>query len=128
MPAALPPFYEDLPLPAPYFRPLFLIFQIPPSGEGNQNLLLLKGEGGPNYVYLTVLTCNLVSNLYYRLRRVYVLSFILFVYTYTLGFYSFTCIYIYIHIYIIYKYIYISLIYVYILLIYIYILLTHIYY
>ena len=51
--------------------------------------------------YLTVLTWNLVSNLYYRLWRSYVnnenlsfnkydvLSFIFFVYTYTLGFYSF---------------------------------------
>ena len=42
--------------PAPYFRPLFLIFQIPHSGGGNQNLLLpaLKREEGggrdPNYV------------------------------------------------------------------------------
>ena len=27
------------PAPAPYFHPLFLIFQIPPSGEGNQNSL-----------------------------------------------------------------------------------------
>ena len=45
--------------PAPYFHPLFLIFQIPPSGEGNQqNLLppaLKKGRvGGLNYVI-----CNL---------------------------------------------------------------------
>ena len=38
---------------APYFHPLFLIFQIPPSGGGNQNLLppaLKQGGRGPNYV------------------------------------------------------------------------------
>ena len=44
------------PAPAPYFHPLFLIFQIPPSGGGNQNLLpptlkrAERGRGGPNYV------------------------------------------------------------------------------
>ena len=46
--------------PAPYFHPLFKIFQIPPSGGGNQNLLppFKKGEGGrggggggPHYVW-----------------------------------------------------------------------------
>ena len=36
------------PFPAPYFHPLFKIFQIPPSGRVNQNLLppLLKGGVG----------------------------------------------------------------------------------
>ena len=45
------------PAPAPYFHPLFLIFQIPLSGRGNQNLFTPalksggRGEGrGPNYV------------------------------------------------------------------------------
>ena len=35
------------PAPAPEFHPLFYIFQIPPSGGGNQNLLLspLKKKG-----------------------------------------------------------------------------------
>ena len=39
------------PAPAPYFHPIFIIFQIPPSGEGNQNLLPppLKKVVGPNY-------------------------------------------------------------------------------
>ena len=41
--------------PAPYFHPLFLIFQIPLSGRGNQKLFTPalkrgRGEGGPNYV------------------------------------------------------------------------------
>ena len=46
-----PPFLRR-PTPAPYFQALFLIFQIPSSGGGNQNLLLflLKKEGeGLNY-------------------------------------------------------------------------------
>ena len=40
------------PAPAPYFHPLFLIFQIPPSRRGNQQNFLLptlnkwRGEGG----------------------------------------------------------------------------------
>ena len=37
--------------PALYFHPLLLIFQIPPSGGGNQNLLsLVLKKSGPNYV------------------------------------------------------------------------------
>ena len=42
------------PAPAPYFHPLFLIFQIPPSGRGNHNLLL--PFWGPNYAFLNTLS------------------------------------------------------------------------
>ena len=52
MPAPRPPFLRR-PASAPYFHPLFLIFQTPlPSGGGNQNLLppaFKKAWWGPNY-------------------------------------------------------------------------------
>ena len=52
---ASPPPLLRRPTPGPYLHPLFKIFQIPPSGEDNQNLLptpFKKREsrgGGPNY-------------------------------------------------------------------------------
>ena len=52
MPAPRPHFLRR-PASAPYFHPLFLIFQTPlPSGGGNQNLLppaFKKAWWGPNY-------------------------------------------------------------------------------
>ena len=69
--------------------------------------LFLTHSFGNLEILFTVLTWNLVSNLYCRLCRSYVnnenlsfnkygvLSFILFIYSYTLGFYSFIYIYVF---------------------------------
>ena len=59
--------------PAPYFHPLFLIFQITPpplSRGGNQNLLppLKQGRGGPNYVNVILVP---VSSSYLKIFEKY---------------------------------------------------------
>ena len=57
------------PAPAPYFHPLFLIFQIPPSGGGNQNLLpptlkrAERGRGGSKLCYIQSLKEKPTSHL-----------------------------------------------------------------
>ena len=58
------------PAPAPYFHPLFLIFQIPPSWGGNQNLLaptLKRGERGSELCYIQSLKEKPTSHLIFWL-------------------------------------------------------------